>query len=198
MKIATRLLKLLLVFACAAFSTTAFGQLGNYTWTGLADRTNLDTVGNYTTNGTDPALRLPDGLDGSGVQETVFFDGRTTNNLDLMKNANGWPNSGFNTIGVNFALTPNQTNDVQFENAPGVTRSGQIGWYSFTNARAHSSLTIGGAYSGNNEMLMTGRPAASTHFWVNFSTSPIILAPSVELQAGGGNAYTIDLNVHEV
>ena len=87
MKITTRLLKLLIVFACTVFSTAAFGQLGNYTWTGLADGTNLDTVGNYTTNGTDPAVRLPDGNDGSGIQESVIFDGRTTTNLSLTKNA---------------------------------------------------------------------------------------------------------------
>jgi fibronectin-binding autotransporter adhesin len=192
MKTTIRKLKLLLLLGCSLATTAAFGQLGNYTWTGLANGTNLDTTGNYTTNGTDPALRLPDGNDGSGIQESVFFDGRTTTNLSLTKNGNGWPNSGFNTIGVNFVLTPNQTNDVQMQSAPGVTRSGQIGWYSFTNNSAHSSLTIGGAYTLNNAMLMTGRPAGQTHYWVNNSTAPIVLAPSVELQAGGGNAYTID------
>jgi len=193
MKIATRLLKLLMVFACSVFSTAAFGQaLATYTWTGLADGTNIDVVGNYTTNGTDPAAALPNGNDGSGVQQVVFFDGRNTTNLNLMKNANGWPNSGFGTIGVDFALTPNQTNDVQIQSAPGVARSGQIGWFSFTNNSVHNSLIIGGPFNLNNATLMTGRPAASTHYWVNYSTAPLILAPSVELQAGGGNAYTID------
>ncbi len=192
MKMVIRLLKLLVAFACAAGSTAAFGQTANFTWTGQADGTNLDTPGNYVTNGTAlVASGLPNGNDGSGIQQTVFFDGQTTSNLFLTKNANAWPNSGFGTIGVDFALTANQTHDVEMQNAPGVTRSGQIGWYSFTNASLNNSLIIGNAYN-NNALLMTARPAASTHFWVNNSAAPMILAPSVELEAGGGNAYTID------
>src|SRR3974377_197071 len=78
-----KVLKVLVMAFGAAAVTCTFGQVANYTWTGAADGTNLDTPGNYTTKGVAPATTLPNGLDFSGIQESVIWDGRTSTALIL-------------------------------------------------------------------------------------------------------------------
>jgi autotransporter-associated beta strand protein len=166
----------------------------NDIWTGAADGTNLDTPGNYTTNGVDPAATLPNGLDFSGVQQSIVWDGRTTSNLNLGKNSSSWPNTGLGTIGIDFVMTANQTNDVRLAAAAGVTLSGLIGFYSITNNSPHSSLILGTNFNvaPGNLFRLVGRPAGATHYFVNNSTAPVIFGGSIEWLAGGGSPYTLD------
>src|SRR5262245_50923067 len=132
MNIPRRILTSWMALSIALAATSVFGQV-NYTWTGAANGTNLDTPGNYTTNGVDPATTLPNANDPSGFQESVVWDGLTTSNLNLGKSNNAWPSVGFGSLGVNFVLTANQTNDVRLAAAPGVTVTGAIGLFSITN-----------------------------------------------------------------
>jgi fibronectin-binding autotransporter adhesin len=195
MKVRQIILPFLGVLCGTVAVTSAVAQV-NYTWTGAVNGTNLDTAGNYTTNGVDPATTLPSGLDPSGFQESVIWDGRTTSNVVLTKTSSGWPNTGGGTIGVDFVTTTKQTNDVQLIGLPA---SGGIGLFSITNNSPHSSLILGTNWNSaiNNVLLLTTRPAGTgdvVHFFVNNSTAPVILNGSVEWQAGGGSPFTIDFS----
>jgi fibronectin-binding autotransporter adhesin len=186
MKTRLTILKLLLVL-CSAFATTAvFGQT-NFTWTGAVDGTNLTTAGNFTTNGTDPATTLPNGRDGTGIQESVLWDGRTTSNLNLSYGNPGWPNTGFLTIGVNLVTTANQTNSVQI-NSP-VAVSPPVGIFGITNNGAAAFILGDGTA---NLLNVITRPAGALHEFANNSAVPATINQSVRWQAGGGSVYTLD------
>ncbi|HEX5221305.1 MAG TPA: autotransporter-associated beta strand repeat-containing protein [Verrucomicrobiae bacterium] len=180
------LLRLLLAL-CITFGTTAvFGQTA-YTWTGAANGTNLSTAGNWTTNGVDPATTLPNGNNGlgDGFQDSAMWDGKTSTNLLLIYNTT-WPNTGFGSVGVNLTLTANQLNDVQITTT--LPTSAGVGVNHVTNNSPSAAFTMGD--SGANNWLVFGRPAGAIHYYVNNSTAPATINPSVKFQAGGGNGYT--------
>src|SRR5262245_13681423 len=187
MKTRLRILNVL-VLLCAAFgATSVFGQVV-YTWTGAANRTNLSTTGNWTTNGVDAAVTLPTGA----TQDTVLWDNLTQSNLLInYNNSPGLPGTGFGTSGINLTMTPNQTNSVTIVS----TASATVGVFGMTNFTTGAQFILGDVFSANPaHLVVVGRPAGAIHYYVNNSTAPTIFNSQIELQAGGRNAYTIDFD----
>jgi fibronectin-binding autotransporter adhesin len=158
-----------------------------YTWRGTADRTNLTTASNWTTNGTTPATTLPSGL----TRDTAQFDGVTSSNLVLDYPNPGWPNTGGFTFGVNIVTTTNQTNDVQIISP--IAPSPAIGIFGITNNSPHSSLILGN--NTINDLRLIARPGTTgiIHPFINNSTVPVIINPNIDWVAGGGVGYVYDL-----
>jgi len=191
MKPKLRIIELLLVVLCGAFATTAaFGQT-LYVWNpllGNANGTNLATAANWTTNGTTPAVSLPNGAS----QDTAQWD--NTTNVDLVISYSGTgaeptlPGTGFGTSGINLVLTANQTNKVQLISY--AAQANNVGLNNITVNGPGGQIAIGGGVPGNVWALI-GRPAGGTHDWINNSTNPAIIYPNMGMQAGGGAVYTI-------
>jgi fibronectin-binding autotransporter adhesin len=179
MKIRLRILKFLLVLFCTVASTTVFGQV-TYTWTGLGDGVNLTNATNYTPNG------QPSGT----AQDTILWDGLTSSNLLITYGVESLPATGFNTLGINLNLTANQTNSVQIVSK--VSVSAGVGVFGVNLADGAGAFTLGDNTTQNIKVF--GRPAGATHPFVNNSTNPATINPSVEWQAGGGNGYTYDFS----
>ncbi|HTY88256.1 MAG TPA: autotransporter-associated beta strand repeat-containing protein [Candidatus Acidoferrum sp.] len=179
------MLKWLLFALCCPFALTAVLGQTTYTWTGAADGTNLAVAGNWTTNGTTPAVSLPSGQ----FQDTAQWDGVTTSNLLLSYGSfSVWPGTGFGTLGVNLVLTAKQTNSVQIISS--VVQSGNVGINNITVNGPSGQFVLGGGVPGN-EFVFISRPAGATHDWINNSTNPAVICPNVGFQAGGGASYTI-------
>lgn len=176
-----------LLILCGTLATSAVLGQTIYTWTGAADGTNLSTPGNWTTNGVHPATTLPDGNNGlgDGFQDRAQWDGRTGTNLLLVYNTT-WPDTGFGSWGVNLVMMTNQTNAVQITTS--LATSAGVGLNHVTNNSPNASFIMGD--NGNNNWLVFGRPAGSVHHYLNNSTAPAIINPSVRWQAGGGSGYT--------
>jgi autotransporter-associated beta strand protein len=184
MKTRLTMFKSLIVF-CATFATTSvFGQV-------LATWTNAGGGFITATTNWSPNV-LPNGNDGSGTQQIARWDGRTSGDLIITNTTAGLPNAGFGTIGINFVLTRNQTNNVQFISIVAGGSSGQIGLYCVSNSSPNASIILGDFNTPRSLFRMTGRPAGATHFYWNNSTGPAIINPSAEWQAGGGSAYTFE------
>lgn len=178
-KIGTAAIRLL-IYACLLLTTPAvFGQVV-YTWTGAGDGSNIVTAGNWT-----PAGGPPSGTS----QDTGQWDGVTNGNVLVTYNT-GLPGSGFNTIGVNWNLTANQTNSVTI--IPVIALTGNFPFFGVNVAAGAGTLTLGNGTA--NQLLFIGRPAGAVHPFVNNSTNAVIINPNVQFQAGGGNAYTIDFS----
>ena len=185
------MLKLLFIISYSSvFGTTAvFGQLANYTWTGAADGTNLDTAGNFTTNGVNPAVTLPSGNDLSGLQESVLWDGRTTTNLNLGKGAIGWPGTGLGSFGVNLVLTANQTNNVQIISP--VALSQAINTFCITNNSPNATFILGDNTANQLEIITRPGTTGTVHHFVNNSTNSDVINSSVQWLFGGGVACVL-------
>ncbi len=183
MKTRFAMLKLLIVL-CATFATSVFGQVV-VTWTNAG--------GGLITAATnwDPNV-LPNGNDGSSIQQIAQWDGRTSTDLIITNTTAVLPNTGYGTIGINLALTPNQTNNVQFISIVAGGSSGQIGLNFVSNSSPNASIILGDFNTPTSLFRLTGRPAGATHFYWNDSIAPAIINPSVEWQAGGGTAYTFE------
>jgi len=190
MKTQFRILKFIVVLCSAVATTTVFGQVANYTWTGAANGTSLDTPGNFTTNGVTPATTLPSGQDLSGTQESVIWDGRTTVNLNLSRGAAAWPNNGLGSVGLNLVLTANQTNDLQIISSVAV--SGQINTFEITNNSANATFILGDNTA--NQLVIITRPgiAGTVHHFVNNSANTAVINSSVTWEGGGGSACVFD------
>jgi autotransporter-associated beta strand protein len=174
-----------LVVLCATLATTAvFGQTV-VTWTNAGGGP-ITVAGNWDPNA------LPNGNDGSGNQQIAQWDGRTTGDVIITNTTSVLPNTGFGTIGIVLALTPNQNNNVQFISTVAGGSSGQIGLFAVSNNSPHASIILGDFNTPTSLFRLTGRPAGATHIYWNGSTAPAIINPSVEWQAGGGSAYTFD------
>ena len=183
MKMRREVLKLLILL-CSVFTTTVGLGQTTYTWTGAGDGTNLATPGNWTTNGSTPAVTLPNGT----YLDTAQWDGVTTTNLIITYGTVSLPGTGFGTFGINLVLTANQTNSVQIISA--ATPSAAIGLFGINIASGAGAFTLGN--NTPNNLLLMGRPAGAVHHFVNNSTNPVTLNPSIEWEAGGGNGYTYD------
>ena len=183
MKTRLAILKLI-VGGCSAFASMAvFGQT-TYTWTGAADGTNLATAGNYTTNGTTPAVTVPNGTYG----DTLQFDNRTNVDVVASYTSAGWPGTGFGTLGVNLVLTTNQTNSVQIISS--TFQSPNMAINNITINGPGGAFKLGGG-DGTREFVIIARPAGVVHDWINNSANPAVIAPNVGFQAGGGATYVI-------
>ena len=190
MKITPTTVKFLLALFCTIATTAVFGQVANYTWTGAANGTNLDTVGNYTINGVNSRQHSAQRQsDRSGIQEPVIWDGRMTANLNLSKGGVSWPNTGLGTFGVNFVLTANQTNDVQIISS--VALSPVVGIFAITNNSPSAVLSLGDNTA--NQLVMITRPgiAGTVHHFVNNSTNAAVINSSVQWLTGGGVACVL-------
>jgi len=186
-----RNLKLLIILYSAFATTAVLGQTAtNYIWIGAANGTNLATAGNWTTNGVDPAVTLPSGhgLDGISPGDTAIWDGRTTTNLVITYGTVSLPGTGFASLGINLVMTTNQTNSVQVISS--VAGSAGVGVNNIEVASGAGAFTWGDTTANN--LLTFGRPAGAVHHFVNNSTNPVTINPSVRWQAGGGNGYTYD------
>jgi autotransporter-associated beta strand protein len=184
MKTRLTMLKLLIIL-CSTFATTAvFGQVV-VTWTNAAGGLITDAK-NW-----DPNV-LPDGNDGSSIQQAAQWDGRTPNDLIITNTTAVLPHTGYGTIGINLVLTPNQTKNVQFISTVANGSSGQIGLNFVSNSSPNASIILGDFNTPTSLFRLTGRPAGATHYYWNNSTAPAIINPSVEWQAGGGTAYTFE------
>lgn len=179
MKIRSTTLKLLCTFLLSA-GTAAFGQ-STFIWTGSADGTNLANAGNWN----------PNGLASGATQDTCLWDGTVAGPLMLNYDGSGFGNSGFGTSGIFFELGPNMNSSVQVYSV-GPDRSPAIGLYSIQNSSTSGSFIYGDT-SGVN-VLCTMRPAGAIHPMINNSTTPNIINPSLEFQAGGGNGFEYDFS----
>jgi autotransporter-associated beta strand protein len=176
MKTRLTILKLVLMLCSTLATTAVFGQ-ATFTWTGAGNGVDLANANNWTPTG------LPDGT----TQDTAQWDGLTTSDL-FLSYSGGWPGTGFGTLGVNFVLTANQANSVTIISP--VASSGNIGLFGIANDSAAGTFTFGDNTA--NRLNFVGRPAGVVHLFVNNSSTPITINPSVRWQAGGGNAYTLD------
>ena len=177
MKIATRLLKLLLVFACAAFSTTAFGQ-ATQIWTGGGDGTNIDQAANW--GGTLPSTANSD---------TAEFNGLTTSNLFLINNTALFA-SGPGQSGISVYLTGSQTNSINIASTLSPLSQGFAVW-NVTLDPGAAALTLGSTDS-TRVFYMPQRPSGAIHTYMNNSTNTATINPYVRFISGGGAAYTFD------
>jgi len=170
-----------LVVLCGLLATTVVFAQTTYTWTGGGDGISLANATNWDLNG------LPSGAS----QDTAQWDGKTTTNLVITYGSTSLPSTGFGSMGINFALTANQTNSVQFLSS--VAQSAAVGVFGVTNSSAAAALIFGDTNIANLFNIV-GRPAGAVHDWFNSSTTPIAINGSVRWQAGGGSAYTLDFS----
>lgn len=163
-----------------------------YTWTGsVSGNTNLGLPQNWTTNGTSPATTLPSGA----TQDTARWDGVKTGNLVLAyatNSGNGFPNTGGFTFGIHLELTANQKNPVQIISV--LAPSPNIGVFSISNNSASSPFILGDNTANN--LIVVTRPGVQNivHPFVNNSTAPCTISPSVRWLAGGGVGTTYDFS----
>src|SRR5262249_45478834 len=130
----------------------------------------------------------PNGQPSGATQDTAQWDGKTTTNVVISYGSTSLPNTGFGTSGINLVLTPNQTNSVQIISS--VAISAAVGLNSVTIDSSNASFILGD--STTKLFKIVARPAGVVHPLVNNSTVPAIINGSVEWQAGGGTAYTLD------
>jgi fibronectin-binding autotransporter adhesin len=182
MKMKLAILKLLVVLGSALATTAVLGQT-TYTWTGAANGTNIATAGNWTTNGSTPAVTVPNGT----YQDTAQWDGVTASNLVISYGSSGLPGTGFGSLGINLVLTANQTNPVQIISS--VALSPVVGVNNVNIASGAGAFRLGDGTA--NVLNIIGRPSGGFHDWINNSTNPAIICPNVRWQAGGGAAYTL-------
>jgi fibronectin-binding autotransporter adhesin len=182
MKTKLTILKLVFIL-CGIFATTAvFGQT-TYTWTGVADGTNIAVAGNWTTNGSTPAVTVPTGASGDIAQ----WIGVTASNLVIWHGNPALPGTGFGTSGINLLFTASQVNSVQFVSPSSAAPVVGINNMTIDSGAAPVSFGDGSA----NLFNIIGRPASALHDWINNSANPVIIYPNVRWQAGGGAAYTL-------
>jgi fibronectin-binding autotransporter adhesin len=178
MKIHLASAKLLLVLWCGFFAGMAAWSQTTYIWTGAGDGTNLANSANWNPNG------LPSGA----TQDTAEWNGVTTSNLVITYGTTSLPSTGFGSQGINLYLTANQTNSVQIISS--ATKSAGVGVNYITLDAGAGAFTLGDTTANN--LLVFGRPAGAVHQFMNNSTNPATINPSVEWQAGGGSGYTYE------
>jgi hypothetical protein len=169
--------KLMTALCGTLISTSTFAQT-IYTWTGAGDGTNLITTNNWN----------PVGQPSGSTQDTAQWDGATSSNLTIWYGSTALPGTGFGTSGINIILTTNQKNSVTLVSP--VAQSATIGIFAVTNFSGSTPLVFGD--STTNRFNIIGRPAGSLHFLENYSTTPVLINPSVRWQAGGGTSYTLE------
>jgi hypothetical protein len=101
----------------------------------------------------------------------------------------GLPGTGFGTSGINLDLTENQVGSVSIRCPSG--NSENIGFFGINIASGAGAFTLGDTNTSTKRLNLVGRPAGAVHNFVNNSTNPATINPSVRWQAGGGNAYTL-------
>jgi autotransporter-associated beta strand protein len=100
------------------------------------------------------------------------------------------PATGYGTSGINLNLTANQKNSVTIISQIALTT--QIGFFGLNLDSGAGALTFGDSTA--NQLLLTCRPAGSSHSLVNNSANPVTFNSSVQWQAGGGTAFTLDFS----
>lgn len=155
----------------ALASTAAFGQT-TLTWTG-GNGTGLDIGAATNWGGTLPSTANGD---------TAQWDGVVPGNLFLTYN--GGLASGFGQNGINFAMTANQTGNVNISSPVGA--SVNLAIWNFYNNSANAAFSLGN--TGANILNIIWRPgnANELHILENNSSSPALIYPNVRLQSGGG------------
>ena len=167
--------------------TAAFGQT-TYTWAGSnfgGDGTNITTAANWTTNGTAPAITLPNGSYGDIAQ----WDNQTTKNVVCVGNV-FLPGTGFGTIGINLVVTTDQVNPVRV--IPVSTFTSPIAINQITINSASAAFSLGDTSA--NVLQDIARPAGAVHDWINNSSAAAIIYPNILWEAGGGTVYTLEFD----
>jgi fibronectin-binding autotransporter adhesin len=187
------------IFGGAVATTSVLGQ-ATYTWIGTlsgGDGTNINTPANWTTNepGDIPAVTTPSGSDG-GTGDIAQWDNQSPP-LGGVVNCtynNGLPSTGGGTFGLNFALTANQTANVQLHPVGGAT--GNIGFNTITVNSTAGTLILGDGTGNANTLNLVLRPgnAGQIHDFVNNSATPAVVYPNVRWQSGGGILHIFDFD----
>lgn len=181
MKQVNRLLKLLIVFACTVFSTSAFAQLTqvfdghSLTNLPLPAITNIDLATNYVSG------VLPN----AGNGDTAQFDGLLGGPLSFGY-AGNWQ-SGPGASGVTLYMSSLQTNSIYIDN---LAAAGNPPNFAFNNIQMDAgagALTIGGDTQVFN---YAGRPGGAVHQLVNNSTNLLTIGSRFHMVAGGGTPFT--------
>jgi hypothetical protein len=155
----------------SVIATTAVLAQTTYTWTGAADGTNFNTAGNWN----------PVGVPSACFHDTVQWDGITTSNLFIYLNST--PSCSI-TVGINFSLTSNQTNSVDFY-SPSIFEN--VG--SFSVAANAGALSLGDN-TPNVLTLVMGGSDDSLHDFVNNSTNAATIYPNVSWEFSGYFLFT--------
>jgi len=100
----TKLPHLLVVLFSTFAMTSVFGQVV-VTWTNNAGGL-ITTAANWDPN------QLPNGNDGSGLQQIALWDSRTTQDMVITNTTATMPNTGFGTIGINITIDSTHTKNV--------------------------------------------------------------------------------------
>lgn len=147
-----------------------------YTWTGAGDGITLANAANWS----------PSGPPSGATQDTAQWDGVEAGNLLLVPGV--LPSTGYGTEGIFLVLTSNQLGSVTIHST--IPQASQIGLFQINVGSGAGAFTFGDATA--NQMVLTARPAGSFHSLTNNSGNPVTINSSVQWQAGGGSAFTLD------
>jgi fibronectin-binding autotransporter adhesin len=184
MKRVTRILKLLIGFACAVSSTVALGQGATRIWTGGGDGIDIDAAANW--GGTVPT---------SSAGDIGEWNGTPSGNLLLTHNTSGPLNSG--TPGISLYLTGSQTGSVNISSR--VVSSANIALNGITLDSGAGAFSLGDGTANVLNLILrpssSGAPPNSPiHIWVNNSANAATIYPNTRWQSGGGNPHVVQID----